>query len=281
MSIKDTPAEKPLVVIQPPTRFLQIDWAELWQYRELFYFLVWREIKVRYKQTVMGAAWAIIQPFFNMVIFTLFFGRLAKIPSDGIPYPVFSYAALLPWTFFAQSMHFSSNSLISNTSLVTKIYFPRIAVPIAPVLACLVDFMIASTLLLILFPYYDTSLSSNVWAAPLMVLLTIVAASGVGIWLAALNVKYRDFRYVVPFLTQFWMFASPVVYPASIVPEKWRVFYGINPMTGAIEGFRWALLGTDINPWPIVSMSAVSGIVILSLGLLYFRRTERFFADLI
>ena len=273
--------ETPVWVIQPSKGFLRINLPELWHYRELFYFLVWREIKVRYKQTFIGAGWAIIQPFFSMVIFTLFFGNLAKIPSDGIPYPVFSYAALLPWTFFAQAMSFSANSLIANSNLVTKIYFPRLIMPVAPVLACLVDLAIACALLFVLMPYYGVLPSRNLWAIPIPLFLAVMTACGIGIFLSALNVKYRDFRYVIPFLTQFWMFGSPVVYPASMVPEQWRIVYGLNPMTGVIEGFRWALLGTQIDPWSIILTSAISATVILFFGIYYFRRAERFFADLI
>lgn len=271
----------PHLIIEPSRGLFRINWRELWQYRELFAFLVWREIKVRYKQTLLGASWAVIQPTFNMIVFTLFFGRLAGIPSDNVPYPIFSYTALLLWTYFAQSLNMAGNSLTANINLVNKIYCPRLILPSAPVLAGLMDLAIACSLLLVLFPYYQFVPSANIWAAPIMIVLAVTSALGVGVWLAALNVKYRDFRYVIPFLTQFWMFSSPVVYPASMVPEQWRVIYGLNPMTGAIEGFRWALLGIDINPWPMVGASWCTALFVLGTGLIYFRRTERFFADLI
>ena len=272
---------KPFFRIQPRKNVLDIDFRELWNYRDLFYFLVWRDILVRYKQTVLGAAWAVIQPLAGMVVFTLFFGRLAKISSDGIPYALFSYTALVIWTFFSQSMNRSASSLISDERLVTKIYFPRLIIPTAPVIGSLLDLAISCALLLIMMPFFGMYPSVNFWAAPAMVLLTMTASLGVGVWLSALNVKYRDFRYLIPFLAQFWMFVSPVVYPMSLVPEKWRLIYALNPLAGAIEGFRWAILGTEINPWPIVAVSSFSAVAILLVGVIYFKNTERFFADLI
>jgi lipopolysaccharide transport system permease protein len=269
------------VTIEPSKGLIKIDFRELWTYRDLFRFLVWRDILVRYKQTLLGGAWAVLQPLTAMVIFTVFFGRLAKMPSDGLPYPVFSYTALVLWSFFAQSVSQSANSLVANEKLVTKIYFPRLIVPAAPVLASLLDLVIACCLLLLLLPYYGIGLSANIWAVPIMVVVAVIAALGAGTWIAALNVKYRDFRYVVPFLIQTWMFMSPVVYPASMVPEKWRIFYGLNPMAGAIEGFRWALLETNVDPWPILAVSVASAAMILLFGVIYFQRTEEFFADLI
>jgi lipopolysaccharide transport system permease protein len=275
------PLEKPFLRIQPRKGWLEIDFGELWRYRDLCYLLVWRDLLVRYKQTVLGAAWAILQPLMTMIVFTIFFGTLAKIPSEGLPYPLFSYSALLIWSFFANSINQASNSLIGASNLVTKVYFPRIIMPAAPVMAGLVDLAVAFSLLLLLMPYYGVLPSTNVWALPIFIFLALIAAMGVGIWLAALNVKYRDFRYVVPFLTQFWMFVSPVVYPSGMVPDRWRLLYALNPMTGPIEGFRWALLGTQTNPWPLVAVSAMSAAAILALGVFYFQRTEEFFADLI
>jgi len=269
------------IEIKPRTGLIGIDWAELWRFRDLFFLLIWRDILVRYKQTLLGAAWAVLQPLASMVLFALVFGRLAGIPSDGLPYPLFAYAGLLIWTFFSHSMNQSAASLISDEKLVTKIYFPRIIIPVAPVVGALLDFAISFCLLILLMAFYRFPPSANVWAAPVVLALTVIATSGVGIWLAAMNVKYRDFRYVIPFVTQFWMFASPVVYPASLVPEQWRLLYALNPLTGPIEGFRWALLGTPGNPWPLIAVSAFSATVVLLSGMLYFRKTERFFADLI
>jgi lipopolysaccharide transport system permease protein len=273
--------EKPFLRIQPRKGIFELDFKELWRYSDLCYLLVWRDILVRYKQTVLGAAWAVLQPLMTMLVFTIFFGNLAKIPSDGLPYPLFSYSALLVWSFFANSINHSSNSLIGSTNLVTKVYFPRIIMPAAPVIAGLMDMAIAFSLLLLLIPYYGVYPSANIWALPIFIVLAVISALGVGIGLAALNVKYRDFRYVIPFLTQFWMFVSPVVYPSGMVPDKWRLLYALNPMTGPIEGFRWALLGTHTSPWPLAAVSGASAVILLILSVAYFQRTEEFFADLI
>jgi lipopolysaccharide transport system permease protein len=273
--------DKPFLEIAPRKGFIAIDWRELWTFRDLFMFLVWRDIIVRYKQTVLGAAWAILQPLTAMLIFTLFFGKLAKIPSDGVPYPLFSYSGLIIWTFFSHSMAQASGSLISDERLVTKVYFPRLFIPLAPVLSGVVDFGIAFLLLAVMLFVYGVGLNVNLLAIPLVVAIAAIAASGVGIWLSALNIKYRDFRYVIPFLTQLWMFASPVVYPASMVPERWRSFYAINPLVGVIESFRWSVLGTEVNPWPGLLVSATSAMIIFISGVAYFKRTERFFADII
>lgn len=273
--------KQPFVDIRPRQGFIHFDAAEFWHYRDLFFFLVWRDVLVRYKQTVLGAAWAILQPLASMVIFTLFFGKLAGIPSDGLPYPLFSYSGLLIWTFVSHSMNQSASSLISDEKLVTKVYFPRLIIPMAPIIGALLDFGVAFALIFVLMPFYGVFPSANIWAIPIMLILTVAAAAGMGIWLSAMNVKYRDFRYVIPFLTQFWMFLSPVVYPASLIPDKWRLLYAINPLTGAVEGFRWALLGTSVNPWPLVGLSTLSAGIILVGGIIYFRKTERFFADLI
>jgi lipopolysaccharide transport system permease protein len=256
--------------------------GEIWTYRELLYFLVWRDIKVRHKQTLLGAAWAILQPFCTMVVFTLFFGKLAQVPSDGVPYAVFSFAALVPWTFFANGLGGASNSLVESANLIRKVYFPRLIVPAATVLSGGVDFLLAFATLLGIMAYYGIVPTSNVVWLPALVLLSFVTSLGVGLWLAALNVKYRDVRYTIPFVTQLWMFATPIAYGSSLIKdETWRTLYAINPMVGVVEGFRWALLGTDTAPGPGVLLSGVAATVILVTGALYFRRMEREFADII
>jgi lipopolysaccharide transport system permease protein len=265
--------------IQPSRGWVSLKLKDLWEYRELLYFLIWRDIKVRYKQTALGAAWAIIQPFFTMVVFSLFFGRLAKVPSDGIPYPVFSYAALVPWTFFAHGLAQSSDSLVGSANLIRKVYFPRLVIPIGTVCAGVVDFSLAFVMLLMMMGYFHIVPTANVIWLPLLLLLALSAALGVGLWLSALNVKYRDVRYVVPFITQFWMFATPIAYPSSLLEEPWRTIYGLNPMVGVVEGFRWALLGTTTAPGPIVLVSALASAGILIGGAFYFRRMEKTFAD--
>ena len=275
-----TPHQFETTFIRPPSGWASLGLKELWQYRELLYFLVWRDVKVRYKQTALGAAWAIIQPLFMMLVFSLFFGRLAKVPSDGIPYPVFTFAALLPWQLFAHALSESSNSLVANERLITKVYFPRLVVPIAATLGGLVDFAIAFVLLIALMLWYGIVPGVAIAALPLLILLAVMTALSVGLWLSALNVKYRDVRYTINFLIQFWLFATPVAYPSSIVPEKWRALYGLNPMAGVVEGFRWALLGSK----PPGVMLAVSTLVVIALligGLFYFRRMEQEFADVV
>jgi lipopolysaccharide transport system permease protein len=252
----------------------------LWSYRELLYFLTWREVKVRYKQTVLGAAWAIIQPFFAMVVFSLFFGKLAKIPSDGVPYPIWSYAALLPWQFFSQSLSQASGSVVGNANLIRKVYFPRMVMPVSGVLFGLVDFAIAFTVLLAMMFYFGIAPTWGVMLLPLFIILAIITSLGAGFWLSALTVEYRDFRFVIPFLTQIWMFITPVVYPSSLLPEPWRTLYGLNPMAGVVEGFRWALLGTS-PPGPMIYVSAVAALALLLSGAVYVRRMERTFADVI
>lgn len=271
----------PVIRIEPVEGWVSLGLKELWKYRELLYFLVWRDIKVRYKQTVLGAAWAIIQPFFTMVVFSLFFGKLAKIPSDGVPYPIFSYAALVPWTFFANGLNQSSNSLVGSAQLITKVYFPRLAVPIATVFSGIVDFALAFSVLLGMMLYYDVIPTMNVLWLPFFLLLALTISLGVGLWLSAMNVKFRDVRYVVPFLTQFWMFSTPIAYPSSLIPEFWRTFYGLNPMVGVIEGFRWALLGTNTAPGPMVLVSSLTALAIFIGGAFYFRRMEKTFADVV
>lgn len=255
--------------------------GELWEYRELLYFLIWRDVKVRYKQTVLGAAWAIIQPLFTMVVFSLFFGQLGKIPSDGIPYPIFSFAALVPWTFFANGLGQSSNSLVGSSNLITKVYFPRLVVPLAAVVSGVVDFALAFIVLLGMMLFYGIVPTINVLWLPLLFLLALITALGVGLWFSALNVEFRDVRYVITFLTQLWLFATPIAYPSSMLPQPWRTLYGLNPMTGVVEGFRWALLGTNSAPGPIIAVSSTAAVLILITGAFYFRRMERTFADIV
>lgn len=265
--------------IQASTGWVPLRLGDLWQYRELLYFLIWRDIKVRYKQTVLGVAWAIIQPVFTMVVFAIFFGHLAKMPSDGIPYPLFAYAALVPWTFFANALTQASNSLVGSANLITKVYFPRLTVPVASVLSGIIDFAFAFAVLLLLLLWYGVSLSLRLFAVPLLVLLAITTALGVALWLTALNVQYRDVRYTVPFLTQFWLFATPVAYPSSLLSEPWRTIYSINPMVGVVEGFRWALLNAGSSPGPMMAVSSLVSLALLVGGAYYFRRLERTFAD--
>jgi len=275
-----TPAV-PHVAIRPARGWVALDLGELWQYHELLFFLIWRDIKVRYKQTALGATWAVLQPVFTMVVFSLFFGRLAKVPSDGIPYPVFSYCALLPWQLFAYALAESSNSVVANERLVSKVYFPRLVIPIAGVLAGLVDFAIAFVVLIFLMLYYGIVPTWTIAALPLFVLLAILTALAVGLWLSALNVQYRDVRYTVGFLTQLWLFLSPVAYPSSLVPARWRPIYGLNPMAGVVEGFRWALVGKTPAPGAMLAVSVAVVLLLLVGGLFYFRRMENSFADVI
>lgn len=263
-----------------------VGWAwpkfrELWEYRELLFFFVWRDIKVRYKQTILGALWAIIQPFFTMVIFSLFFGRLANVPSDGLPYPIFSYAALVPWTFFASALTQASNSLVVSANMVKKIYFPRLTLPVATVLAGVVDFVLAFLVLMGMMLFYGLVPTINVLWLPLFLLLALVTSLGVSLWLSAMNVQFRDVHYTIPFLTQAWLFVTPIAYPSSLLSEPWRTLYGLNPMAGVVEGFRWALLGTDTAPGPMTIVSAVVALVLFVSGAFYFRRMEQGFADVL
>ena len=270
-----------ITIISPSKGWVSLKLDELWEYRELLYFLTWRDIKVRYKQTVLGAAWAIIQPFFTMVVFSLFFGKLAKMPSDGIPYPLFSFAALVPWAFFANGLSQSSNSLVGSAHLITKVYFPRLVVPISSVISGILDFALSFIVLLGMALYYGIIPTFNIIWLPFLLLLALVTALGVGMWFSALNVQFRDVRYILPFMTQFWMFATPIVYPSSLLPEPWRTVYALNPMVGVVEGFRWALLGTQTAPGPIIIVSSFASIAILIGGAFYFRRMEKTFADLV
>jgi lipopolysaccharide transport system permease protein len=269
-----------IVSIGPPTRWPAVNARELWQYRGLFFFLVWRDIKSRYSQTVLGAGWAVLQPVLAMIVFTTIFGRFARIPSDGVPYEVFSLAALVPWTYFATALTSSSQSLVMNSALVTKVYFPRLVIPSAAVLSCLVDFTIAFMVLLLVMLYYQfVPPPLAVLLIPGLVAIVTITAIGVGCWLSALNIQYRDVRHLTPFLLQIWMYGSPIVYPLSMVPEQYRAVYALNPMAGAIAAFRAVLLGRNPVPWSLLGISLASAILIFVSGALYFRYTERVFAD--
>jgi lipopolysaccharide transport system permease protein len=267
--------------IEPSRGWIALKLSELWEYRELLYFLVWRDIKVRYKQSVLGGAWAIIQPLFTMVIFSIFFGKLAKMPSDGIPYPIFSYAALVPWSFFANGLSQASNSLVGSSNLIKKVYFPRMAIPIASVLGGIVDFVLAFAMLVGMIFYYGMIPTWNVIWLPFFLLIAFITSLGVSLWLSAMYVQFRDVRHVISFLTQIWLFATPIAYPSSLLAEPWRTFYGINPMTGVVEGFRWALLGTKTAPGPMVIVSSLVALAVLISGAFYFRRLEKTFADVV
>lgn len=270
----------PMLVIEPARRWPRLGIAELWAYRGLFFFLVWRDVKVRYAQTVLGAGWAVLQPVLTMLVFTVIFGEFANIPSDGVPYAVFSLAALVPWTYFSNALTGASGSLVSSTNLITKVYFPRLVIPFAPVLAGLVDLGIAFVILLaVMLAYGIVPGAATLLVLPVLVLGAMMTAAGVGCWLAALNIQYRDVKYVVPFLVQVWMYASPIVYPMSLVPEKYRVLYALNPMAGVIEGFRAVLLGTGAVSWSMIGVSLTAGAALFLTGALYFRRMERVFAD--
>lgn len=268
-------------VIEPTHGWVGLQLGELWDYRELLYFFTWRDIKVRYKQTVLGAAWAIIQPFFTMVIFSVFFGSLLNVPSDEIPYPIFSYAALVPWQFFVSGLGQAANSLVGSAQMLRKIYFPRLVMPIATILSNLVDFGLAFVVLLGMMLYFGTIPDANIIWLPAFLLLALVTALGAGLWLAVMNVQFRDIRYAVPFITQFWFFATPITYPSSLLEEPWRTLYGINPMAGVVEGFRWALLGSGNPPGPMALVSGIAAVILLISGLFYFRRMEKTFADVV
>lgn len=271
----------PLTVIAPLRGWVPFEFRKLWEYRELLYFLIWRDVKVRYKQTLLGGAWAVLQPFLTMVVFSVIFGYLAKVPSDGIPYPVFTFTALLPWTLFAHAVSESGNSLVLNQQLITKVYFPRLVIPLASVLGGLVDFGIGLVVLFGMMAYYGIPLTSTALTLPLFLILEMATALAVGLWLATLNVQYRDVRYTIPFLVQFWLFITPVAYSSSLIPERWRILYGLNPMTGVVEGFRWALLGKEGAVGPLVLISVLVVVGLLAGGLYYFRRMEETFSDVI
>jgi lipopolysaccharide transport system permease protein len=275
--------EPTTIYIKPSTGLAALNLRDLWLYRELVYFMIWREIKVRYKQTMLGAAWAIIQPVLTMIVFTFLFGRIAKLPTDGnVPYPIFSYTALLPWGLFVAALNQASRSLTSNQNMVSKIYFPRLVLPLASVLSGLIDFVIAFVILIGLMIYYHIAPSINViWALPLFLLLTIITALGVALWLSAINVQYRDVNYALPFMTQFWLFATPVAYSSNLISQKWQLVYSLNPMAGVVNGFRWALLGTGNGPDAGLWISVIIALLIMISGLFYFRNMEKTFADTI
>jgi lipopolysaccharide transport system permease protein len=271
----------PQIKIVPTKGWVSLKLGELFAYRELLYFLMMRDIKVRYRQTLLGGLWAILQPFLTMVIFSIIFGRVAKMPSDGIPYPIFSYAALVPWTFFANGLTLASNSVVSSSNLVKKIYFPRLAIPIASILARTVDFAFSFAVLIVLMFYYGLTPTINIVWLPLLLLLAFVTSLGVSFWLSAMNVQYRDVKHTLPFLVQIWLFATPIVYPSSMLGEGWRIVYAVNPMVGVVEGFRWALLGLDTAPGPMIVVSSIMAVIVLISGAFYFRRMEKNFADII
>jgi len=273
-----SPADE-VIIVRPSRGWLDLNLREVWRYRELIYFLTWRDIKVRYKQTFLGAAWAVLQPFLTMVVFTLFFGRLAKIPSDNVPYPIFSYAALLPWQLFSKALTDAGRSLVANRNMITKVYFPRLVIPIASLLGGVVDFAIAFLVLLAMMAYYGIRPTAHIWALVPFLLLALTTALGVGLWLSALNVLYRDVGYTLPFLTQAWMFITPIAYSSTLVPEKWRLVYALNPMAGVVNGFRWALLDTPTGPDASLWVSVGVAVLLLISGLFFFRRMERQFAD--
>jgi lipopolysaccharide transport system permease protein len=272
----------PVIRIEAARAWPSLKLGELWAYREVIYFLVWRDIKVRYKQTVLGAGWAMIQPLFSMLLFSLFFGRLARVPSDGIPYPLFSFCALVPWSYFSNGLTQASNSLVGNSTLIKKVYFPRLAIPIAKVLSALVDFGLAFVLLLgMTFFYYGLHPTFRILLVPLFLLLAMVTALGAAFWLSSLNVHIRDVEQTLPFLAQIWLFATPIAYPSSLLSQRWRTLFGINPMVGVVEGFRWALLGAKTAPGPILAVSCLVAVAILVSGAFWFRRLEKTFADVL
>jgi lipopolysaccharide transport system permease protein len=275
-----TQEELPVTIITPPKKWIPVNLTELWAYHELLYIFTWRDVKLRYKQTALGAAWAIIQPLFAMVIFTVIFGGLAKIPSDGVPYPLFSLAALIPWTLFAEGLTRSTLSMVQNQNILTKVYFPRLIMPLSGILSPLVDFCVSFLILALMMLYFGFALTINIIFLPLFIVFAVITSLSVGIWLSALNVMYRDFQYTVPFLIQVLLYASPVVYPSSLLPEKWQILYGLNPMAGVIEGFRWSLLGTT-PPGGMIWLSLGVVFLLLVTGIFYFRRVEQYYADIV
>jgi len=275
------PQKTPWLEIRPTSGWFSLDLRELWAYRELAYFLAWREIKVRYKQTAIGVAWVVLQPLAMMLVFTVFFGKLGNMPSDGIPYPLFAFAALLPWQLFSRTLTESTNSLVADQRLITRVYFPRIIIPLATTLSAIVDFAISAGLLVALMLFYGVVPGVEVIWLPAFILLMLIAALGVGFWLSALNVEYRDVQYALPFLNQFWLFVTPVVYSSSLVPERWQVVYGLNPMVGVVEGFRWALLGAGKGPSPMLIVSAVIAVALFVTGIIWFQRREQTFVDML
>ncbi|OQY31702.1 MAG: phosphate ABC transporter permease [Anaerolineaceae bacterium 4572_5.1] len=275
--------QEEIIDIHPTSGWSALKLRELWRYRELMFFLTWRDIKVRYKQTLLGAAWAIIRPLVTMIVFTLIFGRVAKLDSEGMPYQLFSFTALLPWQLFSKALSDTSNSMVANRNMITKIYFPRLVIPFSSIISGLVDFGIAFVILIGMMFYYGVKPTSAIWTLPLFLVLALLTALGVGLWFSALNVQFRDVGYLIPFLTQVWLYATPVAYSAQIVSPKWQAVYALNPMAGVVQGFRWALLGTDLgaNASLTLSLSVLISILILISGLFYFRRMERTFADVV
>jgi homopolymeric O-antigen transport system permease protein len=274
-------AQAPAIVIDPVDSHIRLDLKDLWHYRELLYFMIWRDVKVRYKQTAIGASWALFQPVMTMVIFTVVFGYFARLPSDGLPYPIFAYTALLPWTYFSQALTRSAGSLVSNANLISKIYFPRLIIPLAAALSPLLDFGLTFLVLLGMMVWFGIIPTWALLMLPFFLLLAVMTALAGGLWLTALDVQYRDIGLIVPFFIQLWMFASPVAYPVSLVPERWQLLYGLNPLVGVIEGFRWAILGKGSVNFELIAISILVVVVALLSGLIYFKRTERTFADII
>jgi lipopolysaccharide transport system permease protein len=274
-------APVPFICIEPSSGWFSLNLRELWAYRELLYFLIWRDVKVRYKQTAIGAAWAVLQPFLTMVIFGMVFKKFANVPSDGLPYSIFAYTALLPWGLFAGAVNRSSLSIVSQASVISKVFFPRLIVPMSATLSGLVDFAVAFILLIAMMIWYGIVPSWGILALPLLLLLALTTALAIGLWLSALNVKYRDVGHAIPFVIQIWLFASPIAYPVSLVPEKWRLLYSLNPLVGVIEGFRWALLGKQSPDFGVMAISALAVITLLFTGVIYFKRMERTFADVV
>jgi lipopolysaccharide transport system permease protein len=267
--------------IEPSRGFFKLDLAAVWEYRELLYFLVWRDVKVRYKQTIIGAAWAILQPLMTMIIFTVIFGNFANIPSDGLPYSIFAYTALMPWNYFSQAISRGGMSLVGDANLIGKVYFPRLIIPIASVVAPLIDFFLSFLVLIVMIAWFGIVPGWNIVYLPIFLLLALMTGLAVVLWLSPLNVRYRDVSHTIPFLTQFWLYASPVAYPVSLVPEKWRLLYSLNPMVGVIEGFRWTLLGAEAPPFGVIAVSTAMVVVLLLGGIVFFKRMERTFADVI
>jgi lipopolysaccharide transport system permease protein len=269
------------IVIEPPRGWFSLRLDELWNFRELLFFFIWRDITVRYKQTILGVAWAIIQPLLTMVVFSVIFGKLAKLPSDGIPYPIFSYTALLPWQLFSSAIGNASSSLVSNQNMITKTYFPRLILPMSSVLSGLVDFIIAFFILLGMMFFYKITFTLRILLLPAFTLLALITAMAAGMWLSAINVRYRDIKYVTPFLIQLWLYSTPIAYSISIIPEKWRILYGLNPMSSVVDGFRWAILGQSYSLGPMIIVSIVTVLVFFLSGLVYFQHMEQSFADLV
>ncbi len=279
--ISNTARELPLLVIEPRGGWIPVNFRELLQYRELVFFLAWRDVKVRYRQTVLGALWAILQPVITMLVFSMFFGRLGKIPSDGVPYPIFAYAALVPWTLFATGLSQASNSLVNSANLLRKVYFPRLVMPAASVLAGMVDFTLAFLVLVGMLLFYGFAPTPAILWIPGLILLAVTTSLGAGLWLSAFNVRFRDVRYVIPFLVEIWLLATPIAYPSSLLPERWRAVYALNPMVGVVEGFRWALLRTGTAPGPMILVSSAAAVLMLVTGVFVFRRMERNLADVV